>query len=39
MEHLIMEAIQVELHANNLNREDGLRLSTTWKSILKLMKR
>jgi hypothetical protein len=39
MEHLIMEAIQVEIHPNNLNREDGLRLSTTWKPILKLMKR
>jgi hypothetical protein len=33
MERLTMEAIQVEIHPNNLNREDGLRLSTTWKPI------
>jgi hypothetical protein len=39
MKRLIMEAIQVEIHPNNLNREDGLRLSTTWKPILKLKKR
>jgi hypothetical protein len=39
MERLIMEAIQVEIHPNNLNREDGLRLSTIWEPILKLIKR
>jgi len=38
MERLIMEAIQVELHPENLNRDDGLRLSTAWKPIIKLMK-
>jgi hypothetical protein len=39
MERLIMDAIQVEIHPNNLNREDGLRLSNTWKPIFKCIKK
>jgi hypothetical protein len=35
---LIMEAIEVDLHPNNINREDGLIISGAWKPIIRLMK-
>jgi hypothetical protein len=31
---LIMEAIEVDLHPNNINREDALILSGAWKPII-----
>jgi len=39
MNHLIVEAIKLELQLNNMNRKDGLKLSNSWKPLIQLLKR
>jgi hypothetical protein len=34
MHCIIREAVENELHANNMNREDGLCVSKTWKPVI-----
>jgi len=37
MDRLIMEAIKLELQPNDMNREDGFKVSNSWKPLIQLL--
>jgi hypothetical protein len=34
VDHIIRETIEIELHPNNINRENGFSLSRSWKPLI-----
>jgi hypothetical protein len=38
MDHIVREAIEIELHSYNINREGGFCLSKSWKPLIGSLK-
>jgi hypothetical protein len=39
MDHIVREAFEIELHPNNMNREMGFCLSSSWKPLICSLKK
>jgi hypothetical protein len=39
MDRIVREAIEIELHPNNMNREMGFCLSSSWKPLISSLKK
>jgi len=37
MDRLVREAIEIQLHPDNFNRDDGFNLSHAWRPIIKML--
>jgi hypothetical protein len=38
-DRLVKEAIEIQLHPDNFNRDDGFNLSHTWRPVMKMLQR
>jgi hypothetical protein len=39
VDHLVKETIEIQLHPNNFNRDEGFLLSHTWRPVINMLKR
>jgi hypothetical protein len=38
LDSMLREVIEIELHPNNMNKEDGLHVSLSWKPLIHFLK-